>query len=509
MITKQTRDREGLALLRDIGALLAETANVDLILAPALERIAGALGIPRGMIAILNRVRGEIGAAEAWGMNNAQIARGHYALGEGITGQVVKTGRPVVVRRVADEPRFLNRTGARDDADRGNLAFLCVPLTLGAEVLGALSVDLPRDAGDLDWDLRLLSAAAAVLAVAARQRQARYEELETLLVEGSHLASPLRVNGEGPGAALIGNAPAMRRLYREMEQVAGTSATVLILGESGTGKERVARALHAASPRRGKPFVTVNCAAIPAALVESTLFGHERGAFTGAAALRRGSFEQADGGTLFLDEIAELPLGAQAKLLRALQEREVERVGGTRPFKVDIRVIAATNRDLAALIAEGAFREDLYFRLQVFPLETPPLRERKSDVMLLAYHFIEKFAAANHKVIGGVSERAVEMLTAYSWPGNVRELENCVERAVLLSTDGVIHSYHLPRALGGPPGGRRRTLKETLEGLERDLIDRELRWTRGNAARAARNLGVSERVMGLRVEKYGLRGRLG
>jgi Nif-specific regulatory protein len=295
-----------------------------------------------------------------------------------------------------------------------------------------------------------------------------------------------------------------------MEQVSGTGATVLLLGESGVGKERVAQAIHYGSPRADKPFVKVNCAAIPETLIESSLFGHEKGAFTGAVARRKGCFEQADCGTIFLDEIGELPLSAQAKFLRVLQEREFERIGGSQTVKVDIRVIAATNRDLRTLITERKFREDLYYRLSVFPLVVPPLRERKTDIILLAEHFLEKFSVENKKRIYNISPRAVNLMTSYSWPGNVRELENCIERAVILSGDGTIHSCHLPPSLRENRQGqggeeRRQTLREILESVEKELIAGELRRTRGNLARAAAGLGVSERVMGLRVAKYGIK----
>jgi Nif-specific regulatory protein len=252
----------------------------------------------------------------------------------------------------------------------------------------------------------------------------------------------------------------------------------------------------------------VNCAAIPETLIESNLFGHEKGAFTGATARRKGYFEQADCGTIFLDEIAELPLPSQTKFLRVLQEREFERIGGSETIKVDIRIIAATNRDLQKLIGEGKFREDLYYRLSVFPLVIPPLRERKTDIMLLADHFVEKISARIGKPIHNISPGAVHLMSSYSWPGNVRELENCIERAVILSTDGTIHGYHLPPSLQESQavrGEKGQTLKKVLESVEKGIIADELRKTRGNLARAASNLGVSERVMGLRAVKYGLK----
>jgi Nif-specific regulatory protein len=310
----------------------------------------------------------------------------------------------------------------------------------------------------------------------------------------------------------------MQNLYQQVEQVCGTGATVLLLGESGVGKERVAGAIHYASPRSDRAFIKVNCAAIPENLIESSLFGHEKGAFTGAVSRHRGYFEQADGGTIFLDEIGELPLSVQSKFLRVLQEREFERVGGSDTVRVDIRVIAAANSDLHRRIGEGSFREDLYYRLSVFPLTIPPLRERKTDIMPLARYFIEQFFARNHRHIHDISPAAADLMTEYPSPGHVRELQNCIERAVILCTGGTIYSYHLPPPLqkkrfaemdnmdiGAGQGETRQTLKEALESVERELIARELNWTRGNISRAAANLGISERIMGLRAVKYGLK----
>jgi Nif-specific regulatory protein len=334
-----------------------------------------------------------------------------------------------------------------------------------------------------------------------------HEEMEALKAENLRLHAELRTRYDRP-AYVIGNSKIMQLLYQQMDQVSGTNATVLLLGESGVGKERIAHAIHYASPRAEQAFIKLNCAAIPESLIESALFGHEKGAFTGAVSQRKGYFEQADCGTIFLDEIGEMPLSVQSTFLRVLQEREFERIGGNETVKVNIRIIAATNNDLTKLIREGKFREDLYYRLSVFPLVVPPLRERKTDIMLLADHFVEKFSARHDKKIQHISSSAVNLMTGYAWPGNVRELENCIERAVILSTDGSIHSYHLPPSLQQEQGGlspKRQTMKDVVESVERELIAAELRWTRGNVSRAAQNLGISERVMGLRVTKYGLK----
>jgi Nif-specific regulatory protein len=296
-------------------------------------------------------------------------------------------------------------------------------------------------------------------------------------------------------------------VYDLIARVSKSDTTVLIHGESGTGKELVAHAIHYNSLRAAKPFIKVNCAALPEGVLESELFGHEKGAFTGAVSQRKGRFELAHGGTIFLDEVGDFSPSTQVKLLRVLQEKEFERVGGNATIKTDVRVIAATNRNLETLIADRTFRQDLYYRLNVFAIHIPPLRDRRADTLLLADYFVEKYSKANRKYIRRISTPAIDMLMSYHWPGNVRELENCIERAVLLSDDGVIHGYHLPPTLqtaeasGTVHAG---TLQETLDNVERELILDALKSSRGNMARAACELGITERVMGLRVEKHSI-----
>jgi len=287
--------------------------------------------------------------------------------------------------------------------------------------------------------------------------------------------------------------------------VAQSDATVLIRGESGVGKELVAHAIHYNSQRAAKPFIRVNCAALPESVIESELFGHEKGAFTGAIQQRQGRFELAHGGTIFLDEIGDLSPQTQVRLLRILQEREFERVGGQQTLQVDVRVLAATNRDLETMITTQAFRQDLYYRLNVFPIHIPPLKERRTDILELANFFVEKYSKANHKYVRRISTPAIDMLMSYHWPGNVRELENCIERAVLLTNDDVVHGHHLPPTLQTAEASNtpmKGTLEECLERVEREMIVEALKVAKGNKARAARELGITERLMGLRVSKY-------
>jgi len=302
----------------------------------------------------------------------------------------------------------------------------------------------------------------------------------------------------------------MRQVYEHIAQVAHTNTTVLVRGESGTGKELIAHAIHYNSPRAQKPFIKVNCAALPETLIESELFGYEKGAFTGADALKKGRFELAQGGTLFLDEIGEMNVSTQVKLLRVLQEKEFERLGGTGTVRVNVRLIAGTNKDLEKAMAQGKFREDLYYRLNVFAIFVPPLRERKSDLLLLADHFLQKYAREHKKDIRRISTPAIDMLTAYHWPGNVRELENVIERAVLVCDTHVVHGHHLPPTLQTAQASGTVTtlsLSEAIAAYEKDIVLDALKTTRGNRAKAARLLSTTERIINYKVRKYGIDGK--
>jgi Nif-specific regulatory protein len=357
----------------------------------------------------------------------------------------------------------------------------------------------------LKEDVRLLSIIASMISQAVKLRRVTMEERSRLIEENARLQDQLRERFQPSN--IIGRSKPIQKVYDLIAQVSKSDATVLIRGESGTGKELVANAIHFNSLRADKPFVKVNCGALPESVVESELFGHEKGAFTGAVTGRKGRFELAQGGTIFLDEVGDLTALTQVKLLRVLQEKEFERVGGVSTIKCNVRVIAATNKNLEALIEAGMFRQDLYYRLHVFPVHVPSLMERKTDIPLLVDHFVEKASKSSNKKILRVATPAIDALMAYHWPGNVRELENVIERAVLLSTDGVVHSHHLPPTLqtvdstGVPPKGN---LRAMLAGVERDLIHDALKASGGNKARAARSLGISERIIGLRVEKYNL-----
>jgi len=501
---KTKRELEELSLLFEISQTLDKSLDLRDVVGPLLRTMAGKMGMMRGTLTLLNRESGEIAIEEAYGLSESQRERGKYKLGEGITGKVIQTGKPAVIPRISEEPMFLNRTGARENLKKQDISFICVPIKLGKEIIGALSVDrLFGDTVAFKEDLRLLSIISLMIGQAVRLRQQMRMERNQLLEENIQLKEQLKDRFRP--ANIIGKSNAMQAVYDLIAQVCKSNTSVLIWGESGTGKELVANAIHYNSLRASKPFIKVNCAALPETVIESELFGHEKGSFTGAIGQRKGRFELAHGGSIFLDEVGDLSPATQIKLLRVLQEKEFERVGGITTIKTDVRIIAATNRNLEKLVEEEKFREDLYYRLNVFPIYMPPLRERKTDVPLLADYFVGKYSKANHKNICRISTPAIDMLMSYHWPGNVRELENCIERAVILSNDDVIHGHHLPptlqtaEATGTTSGGN---FQETLNNLERELILDALKSTRGNRTKAAHTLGLTERLMGLRVKKY-------
>jgi len=493
-----------LAILFEVSQILDSSLDLRTVVEPVLEVVTRSLDLIFATLTLLNRQTGEIFIEAAYGLSPSQQRRGKYKLGEGITGIVIETGKPAIVPKISEEPLFLDKTRARRGHQGREISFICVPIKIGREVIGALSVDrIASEKVSLKENARILSIVASLIAQAVRLRRSAQEEQERLLEENLRLQEELRDRFRPSN--IIGNSKAMQEVYQLISQVSAADTTVLLRGESGTGKELVAHAIHYASRRADKPFIRVNCAALPEGVIESELFGHEKGAFTGAVAARKGRFELAHGGTLFLDEIGDLSPGIQIKLLRVIQEREFERVGGTATLKTDVRLIAATNRDLESLMEKETFRRDLYYRLNVFPIHIPPLRERRTDILLLADHFAEKYSKVSRKDVRRISTPAIDMLMVYHWPGNVRELENCIERAVLLSDDGVVHGHHLPPTLQTAEATgtiTRGNLRATLQRVEKELILDTLKSSRGNMAAAAAALGITERIMGLRVRRF-------
>ena len=466
-------------------------------------------GYARSAIALRDAVSGEVRLEVSRDLSQAEQKRGRFRPGEGIIGRVIATGEAAVVPSIEDDPRFLDRTRARKHLDGKSLAFICVPIpTLRRELVGTLNVDVPHGTSDdLNWDRRLLTVVATLIGEGVRRWRDELEEAEARVADAREDLPPLPPLSR----KLIGNSRAIQDVKAQIRQVAAADLTVLIRGESGTGKEIVARAIHTASARAAGPFVSVNCGALPEHLVESELFGHVRGAFTGALASRAGRFERAQGGTLFLDEIGDLAPALQVRLLRVLQEGEIYRVGEDEPRQVDVRVIAATHRDLEQLMGQGRFRDDLFYRLNVFPIYVPPLRERRSDVVVLADHFIERHAEGLDKPVTRISTPAIDLMTAYHWPGNVRELENCIERAVLLARDGVIRDHHLPPSLQtGASSGTTRTgsLEAMMMAHEREILIEAMKDASGNMSAAARALETTPRILAYRLKKHELHAAL-
>jgi Nif-specific regulatory protein len=500
----QARESRRLSTLLEVSQALSGTLNLRAALHRVLEILAKHHGIVRSMVTLLHE-NGELRVEASDGLDApAHVVR--YRLGEGIIGRVVESGKPIVVPRVSKEPAFLNRAARRSELTKEELSFICVPILLNRRAVGALGVDLRFDADrDYDRSVQFYGIVASSVAQAVKIQRLVEDDKRRLVAENTQLRQELKERYDF--SSIIGTSGPVRQMYEQMAQVANTNTTVLIRGESGTGKEMVAHAIHYNSPRANKPFVKVSCAALPDSLIESELFGYERGAFTGAEQRKKGRFELAEGGTLFLDEIGDINLATQVKLLRVLQEREFERLGSTETIKVNVRLIAATNKDLERAIAAGTFREDLYFRLNVFTIFVPPLRERKADLLLLVDHFLEKFSREHRKSIKRISTPAIDMLMSYHWPGNVRELENTLERAVLMSDGQVIHGHHLPPSLQTAEASgtvTRVSLSDAVAGFEKDLIQDALKTTRGNRAKAARLLDTTERVLNYKVRKYAI-----
>jgi Nif-specific regulatory protein len=494
------------ALLSDIARTFAESLDLQQTLRSILGSLDTYLKLQRGTITLLNPDTETVNIEIAHGLSKKSQRMGIYRMGEGVTGAVVQTGKEIIVPDISKDARFIHKTGVRRSAKAGPIAFFCVPIKLEGRTIGALSVD--RQTGrtdDFEGHVRLLNIIATMVAQAVKLNKMVESQHRQLRDENVRLRQELKARFSIHN--MVGSSNAIQQVYRLIEQVADSNATVLIRGESGTGKDLVAHAIHYSSPRADKPFVKVNCTALPETLLESELFGHEKGAFTGATERKTGRFERAHCGTIFLDEIGDFPVSLQVKLLRVIQFKEFERLGGAETIRANVRIIVATNKNLEQQIKEGVFREDLYYRVNVFPIYLPPLRDRKDDIMLLADYFLEKLAAENNKKISRISTPAIEMLTSYHWPGNVRELENCIERAVLLCDGEVIRSEHLPPSLQmikKTEPVSKSSFEEIIANKERELIVDALKKTGGHQRKAAKELGTTERILGYKIKKYGI-----
>ncbi len=512
-------------VMRSVGQSLAPAV----VLREMLHLMSELLGLNRGRIVLRDEEDG--GASRihhAYGLTREEVARGHYAHGEGVTGRVLATGQPAIVQDVDAEPAFLFRVVPRTRLPPETVAYIALPIEVNRQTVGVLGCHRIRSRHrQLNDDVAILRILATLAGQLLQLQRLVAATTRGLVERNDQLTRALESAAARYG--IVGTSAPLLHALGELERVSSASASVLLLGESGTGKELFARALHLSSPRRDAPFIKVNCAAIPEALFESELFGHERGAYTGAQGERAGWFELADGGTIFLDEIGELPLALQTKLLRTLQEGTILRLGGKREKKVDVRLVAATHRDLEQEAADGRFRRDLFYRLYVIPIRLPSLRERPEDIALLALHFLNRANQAHQRNVN-FSPAALARLARHEWPGNIRELANVIERVVLLSDTAVVPAQALERMLQGlpvataPHSGEAPPQRTTPapasasavpEGTGvRDywranshpaqLLQDTLARHGGNRSRAAQALGMTARQFGYRWHRLGL-----
>lgn len=478
--------------LMEASAAINASLNLTEVLQAIAHSSAAVLRSEASSVLMLDRRRNKLVFMAAVGDRGPSLIGEEFDANLGIAGRVQTSGKPIIVPDVHQSHDFFRGIDAKSSFQTKGL--VAAPLIWKGEVIGVVEVLNKLGGGSYDDDDLTLLQIFANLAAAGAHNAAQHE---TVVKENRGLKETLRVR-----TPIIGGSPALRQVLDMVNRVAGSNATVLLLGETGTGKELTARAIHSASPRSEKAFIAINCAALPETLLESELFGHEKGSFTGAVAEKMGRFEMADGGSLFLDEIGDISQSTQVKLLRVLQEKEFVRVGGTRTIATDVRIIAATNRDLHSAMEKGEFREDLYYRLNVFPINLPPLRSRREDLPQLVDHFVTISATQLGCPRPAVSDEAMALLAGYKWPGNIRELQNIVERAVLLADGGTLSSAHLPREIAGEDAPKDTKSESSLWGYEKALILKALRENNWNQSKAARALGISRDNLRYRVKKY-------
>ncbi|MEX2212934.1 MAG: sigma 54-interacting transcriptional regulator [Phycisphaeraceae bacterium] len=533
------RSEQELDILEGISQILGGGLQLSQVFQHAMALLSDRLSIQRASLCLWDDAIGQARIVAAVGLSKAEMERGRYGLGEGVTGKVLSSGQPQIIPDVSRHPEFLNRTGSRElggktagaAADGAPLSFVCVPIKEGDRVIGAMSIDKPYvDESMLAADARLLSIITGSISQTIRIHHLMQREKDELLAENQQLRENLHSKYKFDN--IIGSSQAMLDVLATIAQVASSRATILLLGETGVGKELIAKAVHFNSPRRDKPMVRINCGALSPQLLESELFGHIKGAFTGAVRDKIGRFEAADGGSIFLDEIGTLSSELQVKLLRVLQEREFERVGDHRTVKVDVRVIAATNLDLDEEVRKGNFREDLYYRLNVVTINLPALRARREDIPRLMDHFLDRYNRENNRTLRKISRDVLNTLLRYPWPGNVRELENTVERAVVLSQSDEFTEELLPlqiRMFAHQVRGN--TADESIEAqankiarhaiqqfqsqegeiyslvvneVERQLISEALSHNNGVKTRTADFLGINRNTLNKKVKDYGI-----
>lgn len=530
-----------LLVVQQAARLITRSTDPEPAVQGILRLLSQLLGLNRGRVLLPEADGSGLEIRFAYGLTSDERARGRYLFGEGVTGRVYQSGQVALIQDIDDEPTYLARAVDRTTLPDEAVAYIAVPIVIEKYPVGVLAVHrLRQRERPFQRDVALLQVIATFIGQVLRVNELIAERTAQLLSENRLLKNKLESKGARFG--IMGQSPALQQAIQQALQVASTATTVLLLGESGTGKERFARMQHLASDRAEGPFVSINCAAIPATLIESELFGHEKGAFTGATAMKRGKIELASGGTLFLDEIGDLDLELQAKLLKVLEQKSIQRVGSSRDTQVDVRIVAATHKNLQEAVNENRFRLDLFYRLNIFPIRLPPLRARQGDVPILARYFLN---AANQEFGRQASfgPGAIETLDGYPWPGNIRQLENLMKRAVLMSLDSTIthdlvkqilvdedgvnspDSIMLPSANTGPLAGGGQTpnpqtavasgIDPAMEnglrpymkvrGDEGAQIIDALTRHQGNKTRAAMSLGMTPRQLRYRIQKLGLK----
>lgn len=490
------------SFLHEISNTLSSSLNLQESLSSIFELFNSKFGFMKAILTILDPATNQLKIKVSYGLNPDDIETSNFQKWEVITSRVLNSGKPLIIPHLDHDTAYFG-----DSDSLSEESFICIPLILGNESFGTLSVDIPFSSDEqLQNIIKLLGIVSLMIAQELRLKKLLDVEKEALRHENIILKSELEEKYKITN--MIGKSGAMIKVFDSIRQVADTNASVLIRGESGTGKELVAHAIHYLSNRSDKPFIRINCGAIPESLIESELFGHKKGAFTDAVETKMGKFEAANGGTIFLDEVGELTPSLQVKLLRVLQDKEITKIGDVNPVNVDVRLIAATNKDLEKALEDKSIREDFYYRLSVFPIHLPPLRERSSDILILAETFLEKYSKESNKKISKISSSVINILSVYHWPGNVRELQNCIERAVILCNEDTILLNHLPPSLQSIDVGvaySMRTdgsLKQLVESYEKEIILELLKKSNGNISLAARKLDTTTRILNYKITLY-------
>ena len=497
-------ERNDADLINEVSLAIDHIDDTEQLLETVLELIHNH-GFAWAALKVADPRTGEIRIHNSSGLSDDQMRKGRYRLGEGVTGTVFETGEPVVIPHILEDRRYLNRTGSATEDG----AFYCYPIKNRGQVLGALSALSPSCSPQVHrHHVNLFTVLVPIITQSFRIAERIWQEREGLQEENRRLRQDLGTKRSIGN--LVGRSSKMLAVLEQIEQVAPTGAIVLISGEGGSGKEMVADAIHFRSPRKDRPMLKVCCADAAENMLDGELFGYENGVLSGTVLHKRGKIEMAEGGTLLLDEVGALPRPLQTKLLRYLQEREFQRLGGSQTFQSDVRIIATTHGDLGEAVARGEFREDLFYRLNVFPIRVPPLRERKTDIILLANFFLQKYNDENHLNVKRLSTPAIDLLMSYHWPGNVRELENCIERAVISSKGDTLRAMDMPPSLqvaendAADESAASWSLPQAVVNLEKEMIYEALKQTKGHQGLAARKLGITERQLGYKMAKYNI-----